>query len=191
MRRRLDVSYLLSALVAIAAYLSLMSATGHTLLDSGSTNFLHLNFGTRRAAVETTFNLFISLGIPGLVALLYWRRRPRPTGVDRAFLAAFAVALLVNHPVVCFAAVAAEMRLLALPLVFVWPLAGRWLARLIPSLAPLRAAVRSWSSLGVLVASALVVTQYMPAYLTLMYQLHAAALLVAWTLVIRAAKRYR
>jgi hypothetical protein len=96
------------------------------------------NFADARTGTESVLSAVEALG---LLALLEWHNhRRQPSAADgrlprrqspearQALLAACLVTLIINTPIVWVAGMAREARLFALPLVFLWPMAGPWLA---------------------------------------------------------------
>ena len=195
-RKRVEPVHLFAVAAAVAAYFVFLRVFGYTLNDPQRipSVLLRLNFGTRQAAIESLLGIFVSLGMAGVVALYYWRQhRGRLTRVDKAALGAFAVTLCVNVPVVFVSAISSEVRQLALPLVFVWPVAGRWLVRLL-ALREHRGATRllwryRWDLIKALLIVAVVFGFYEPRYLTKLYQSYAAAFLLGWLAIHRETRR--
>ncbi|PXX31780.1 hypothetical protein C7972_101619 [Arenibacter sp. ARW7G5Y1] len=82
------------------------------------------NFGTFASSVETLVSFFLVLG-PGLY-FLYMSIKPKTyTILEKKYILAFLLALVINTPIVMTATLAREARLFALPLFFIWPLAGQ------------------------------------------------------------------
>ena len=82
------------------------------------------NFGTFASSVETLVSFFLVLG-PSLY-FLYMSKRPKAFAfMEKKYIQAFLLALVINTPVVMAATLARETRLFALPLLFIWPLAGQ------------------------------------------------------------------
>ncbi|MBC8769521.1 hypothetical protein H4O18_16100 [Arenibacter sp. BSSL-BM3] len=82
------------------------------------------NFGTYSSSVETIVSFFLVLG-PSLY-FLYMSMKPKAfTLLEKKYVLAFLVALVINSPIVMAATLARETRLFALPLFFIWPLVGQ------------------------------------------------------------------
>ncbi|MCM4150866.1 hypothetical protein DHD05_04610 [Arenibacter sp. N53] len=82
------------------------------------------NFGTYASSIETMVSFFIVLG-PSLY-LLYINLKPKVfTILEKKYVLAFLLAVVINTPIVMAATLARETRLFALPLFFIWPLAGQ------------------------------------------------------------------
>ena len=116
------------------------------------------NFESTNRAFESLLSPLLALLVVGAVASIAYRVQPESIRRYRPWLVAFAVTFAVNTPLVFVATRAREARLFALPLVFVWPIAGEWL---VTANAAWRAARRelSWKkcvALPALVPTALV-----------------------------------
>lgn len=104
--------------------------SAHALLSPGAATASALmgwgfNFQSPAHSLESILSVFLAFGPVGCLAL--WRGlsvRRRASPVERAAAVAAAVAFSINTPWVLLFAQAREARLLALPLVFLWPLAG-------------------------------------------------------------------
>jgi hypothetical protein len=82
------------------------------------------NFGTYASSVESIVSFFLVLG-PGLY-FLYMSNKPKIfSALEKKYVQAFLLALVINTPIVMVATLAREARLFALPLIFLWPLAGQ------------------------------------------------------------------
>lgn len=82
------------------------------------------NFGTFASSVETLVSFFLVLG-PSLY-FLYISMKPKAfTILEKKYVLAFLIALVINTPIVMAATLARETRLFALPLFFLWPLVGQ------------------------------------------------------------------
>lgn len=91
-----------------------------------STRFDHwkFNFQDTRHTVETFISFFLAIVPVFFLAFLSnWKK----TSISNSYISAFWLTLLINTPIVLVASLARESRLFALPLVFLWPMAGRWL----------------------------------------------------------------
>ncbi|MCM4166998.1 hypothetical protein KCTC52924_01854 [Arenibacter antarcticus] len=82
------------------------------------------NFGTMASAKETLFSFILVLG-PVFYLLLMAQRTMRFKGLQKRYIKAFILAVIVNTPIVMLATLAREARLYALPLIFLWPLVGQ------------------------------------------------------------------
>tara|TARA_R110000744_G_scaffold5467_7_gene19445 strand:- start:1099 stop:2319 length:1221 start_codon:yes stop_codon:yes gene_type:complete len=82
------------------------------------------NFGTYASSVESIVSFFLVLG-PGLY-FLYMSNKPKIfSALEKKYVQAFLLALVINTPIVMVATLARESRLFALPLIFLWPLVGQ------------------------------------------------------------------
>lgn len=82
------------------------------------------NFGTYASSVESIVSFFLVLG-PGLY-FLYMSNKPKIfTALEKKYIQAFLLAVVINTPIVMVATLARETRLFALPLIFLWPMAGQ------------------------------------------------------------------
>lgn len=86
------------------------------------------NFGTFASSVETMVSFFLVMG-PSLYFLYTSRRATRFTILEKKYVLAFLMAVVINTPIVMAATLARETRLFALPLIFIWPLAGQLFGR--------------------------------------------------------------
>lgn len=86
------------------------------------------NFGTFASAVESVVSFFLVLG-PGLYFLYMGKRSRIFSGMEKKYVQAFLLAVAINTPIVMAATLAREARLFALPLIFLWPLAGQLFGR--------------------------------------------------------------
>ena len=86
------------------------------------------NFGTFSSSVETLVSFFLVLG-PSLYFLYMTRKSKVYITLEKKYILAFLLTLAINTPIVMVATLARETRLFALPLVFLWPLAGQLFGR--------------------------------------------------------------
>lgn len=93
-------------------------------LESSRLDCLNDNFGTLEKSIETFFSFFLVLA-PWLYFLFILKRTKGFTGWHKRFIQAFFIGLLINSPIIMSATLARESRLFALPLIFLWPLAGQ------------------------------------------------------------------
>jgi hypothetical protein len=90
-------------------------------------HFWQDNFVDGKRSAETILSFFLAIGLPGILLL----SRPRSSNREfRAWKQAFWITLPLNTLMVFFLAQARESRLLALPLIFLWPICGEWMATL-------------------------------------------------------------
>jgi len=82
------------------------------------------NFGTLASSVETIASFFLVLGPSIYFVSRILRKRPL-TILEKKYLIAFFIVLIINTPIVLLATLAREARLFAMPLIFLWPLAGQ------------------------------------------------------------------
>lgn len=95
------------------------------------------NFGTYASSVESIVSFFLVLG-PGLY-FLYMSNKPKVfTALEKNYVQAFLLAVVINTPIVMVAALARETRLYALPLIFLWPMAGQLFGKELLSLLRVR-----------------------------------------------------
>lgn len=82
------------------------------------------NFGTYASSVESIVSFFLVLG-PSLY-FLYMSNKPKIfSALEKKYVQAFLLAVVINTPIVMLATLAREARLFALPLIFLWPLTGQ------------------------------------------------------------------
>ena len=82
------------------------------------------NFGTFASAVESVVSFFLVLG-PSLYFLYMGKKSWIFSALEKKYVRAFLLAVAINTPIVMAATLARETRLFALPLIFLWPLAGQ------------------------------------------------------------------
>lgn len=98
--------------------------TESSTLEGGRLECINDNFGTLGKTIETLFSFLLVLA-PWLY-FLWVRQRSEPFTMEhKRFVQAFFIALIINTPIIMLATLARESRLFALPLVFLWPLAGQ------------------------------------------------------------------
>ncbi|HUH47575.1 MAG TPA: hypothetical protein VLZ54_10515 [Arenibacter sp.] len=93
-------------------------------LEGNRLQCLNDNFGTLEKTLETLFSFLLVL-VPALYFLFVTNKEKKFTTVQKRFVQAFLIGLLINTPVIMLATLARESRLFALPLIFLWPLAGQ------------------------------------------------------------------
>jgi hypothetical protein len=93
-------------------------------LEGSRLECLNDNFGTLEKTIETLFYFLLVLA-PGLYLLFVTRKKKVFTTVQKRFVQAFFISLLINTPVIMLATLARESRLFALPLIFLWALGGQ------------------------------------------------------------------
>ncbi len=89
------------------------------------------NFQNFQFTTESLCSMLMGWGLPTFIAWWYWRRNRLMKKGEKAWLAAFAMTLLLNSLLVLVATKARETRLFALPLILLWPLVGDQLAWLL------------------------------------------------------------
>lgn len=82
------------------------------------------NFGIYASAVESIVSFFLVLG-PSLYFLYIGNKQKIFSALEKKYVHAFLLAMVINTPIVMVATLARESRLFALPLIFLWPLAGQ------------------------------------------------------------------
>ena len=82
------------------------------------------NFGAYASAVESIVSFFLVLG-PSLYFLFMVNKQKIFSALEKKYVQAFLLALVINTPIVMVATLARESRLFALPLIFLWPLVGQ------------------------------------------------------------------
>ena len=82
------------------------------------------NFGTYASSLESIVSFFLVLG-PGLYFLYMSHKSKIFSALEKKYVQAFLLAVVINTPIVMVATLAREARLFALPLIFLWPLAGQ------------------------------------------------------------------
>ena len=94
-------------------------------LEGNRLECLNDNFGTLAKSIETLFSFLLVLA-PGLYLLFVIQRsKVYITIMQKRFIQAFFIGLVINTPIIMMATLARESRLFALPLIFLWPLAGQ------------------------------------------------------------------
>lgn len=93
-------------------------------LEGSRLDCLNDNFGTWAKTKETLFS-FLLVILPALYLLFIGWRKEVFKGFQKRFVQAFFIGLIINTPVIMLATLARESRLFALPLIFLWPLAGQ------------------------------------------------------------------
>lgn len=150
-------------LAAWAAFYIWKDAAG----DPGRFQYWAKNFASPKIAYETAISLALALTLP--MALYF----SRPPSSDKAWPRAFWLSFALNTPIVLFAAYARESRLLALPLIFLWPRAGAAVGHAIASIrraSPL-------SILGCFSMAGVIWLTYHPVYRHVLgYRIYAAIL---------------
>jgi len=82
------------------------------------------NFGTFSNSVETVVSFSLVMA-PSIYFLYMTRKARRFTTLQKKYVQAFLFAMVINTPIVMAATLARETRLFALPLIFLWPVAGQ------------------------------------------------------------------
>lgn len=93
-------------------------------LESSRLECLNDNFGTLQKSIETFFSFFL-VSAPWLYFLFILKGTKGFSGFQKRFVQAFFIGLIINTPIIMMATLARESRLFALPLIFLWPLAGQ------------------------------------------------------------------
>jgi hypothetical protein len=93
----------------------------------GRFDTLWWNFGDVPHAVESLLSLPLALGVALPLAIYAARRWRSLSTIEQALLLAFFVSVILNSAVAYPGAKVREARVLAWPLIFIWPLIGRWL----------------------------------------------------------------
>ena len=99
-----------------------------TDLESNRFQSIYENFGTQANVVETVFSFILVLG-PVLYLLFVSKKSKTFTNIQKRYITAFFIGVIINTPVIMLATLAREARLYALPLIFLWPLAGQMFSR--------------------------------------------------------------
>lgn len=86
------------------------------------------NFENQKNAVESIVSIFLTLG-PFLYLLWAFLKNYSHTKLEKKFINAFLLSFALNTTVVLLMSFARESRLFALPLFFIWPLAGSFFLR--------------------------------------------------------------
>lgn len=134
-------------------------------------HFWQDNFPNPGRGMETLVSLALALGLPGILLL----SAARATGEEKNWRRAFWIAFLINTPAVLFFAEARESRLFALPLLFLWPWAGRWLGELREQLKKGKFVLDRWQFGIGMVGTALMLEYYHPEYRHVLgYRIYAA-----------------
>ena len=171
---REKIGHYLWPLGAYALYFFTREAEG----DPNRFFYWQKNFASPLLAFETFVSLGLALALPLL--LLTWPG-VRPEASTRAWRRAFSLTLALNTPVVFVAAYARETRLLALPLIFLWPLTGPWLATILRGLPQAQSAFLPLRFALAFLGLAAVALCYFPSYrFAPGYRYSALAFLALW-----------
>lgn len=111
-------------LLIFLQFKELTEASGETFMSRSG--LLAFNFQNMAFARESIASFVLALGVP---AYLVWSHRDPDSTAPNAhvWLRAFLIAIALNTPVIYLTARAQEARLFALPLLFLWPIAGAYL----------------------------------------------------------------
>ncbi len=114
---------------SILAHYGVLEAS-RTYLEQS--RFIHwqFNFQNTQFTIETLVSMFAVFWTPIWLTTVHARQGALPPHERRLVIAA-AITCVINTPMVLIAARAREARLLALPLIFVWPLLGKYLETLL------------------------------------------------------------
>ncbi len=127
--RRLRKNILFPALlpVVVVAILTIVTPYPDVVVRNELWVFNFANYGR---TVESLVSLPLALGAFLLLIWFTWQHWEQRDfkAVERAAIGAAMVVFLINTPIVYGFAKVRESRLVALPLVFLWPIAGRWLS---------------------------------------------------------------
>lgn len=115
--------------------MTLPNADGNSLL--ARTKNFNFNFQNTSHTIQTIMSMLVVLG-PFIY--LSWFKRNEITGEKKVFFQAFSVTLFINTALVLTTAYARELRLFALPLIFIWPYFSQ-LFNLKPNLYQLKARI--------------------------------------------------
>ncbi|MBT5262928.1 MAG: hypothetical protein HOL80_03470 [Candidatus Magasanikbacteria bacterium] len=93
----------------------------------GGERFVHwqFNFQSMQFGVETVFSIILPLLIPTMV-LWYYTKHHTVTLFEKRLTYAYIVSIIINTIIVVVTARAREARLFALPLIFLWPILGKY-----------------------------------------------------------------
>lgn len=134
-------------MVYLYTFITITSASEETkseLLDRLS--LFDFNFQDQQFSIESLTSLFLAIGFP--LYILYWYTRENLlTKVERKMVKAFLLCLIINVPLVLTTAQAREARLFALPLIFLWPIFGKFLfyeIQFIKSLNLIKKTLKNW-----------------------------------------------
>ncbi|MBN1961472.1 MAG: hypothetical protein JW841_11040 [Deltaproteobacteria bacterium] len=86
-----------------------------------------LNFANAASTFESFTSMVWTLGPFIVLGILVWMANRKIIRSQRNLIIAALITLIINTPIVLIATKAREARLFALPLVFIWPIAGAWL----------------------------------------------------------------
>ncbi|WP_026813089.1 hypothetical protein [Arenibacter certesii] len=95
-----------------------------TALESTRFQSVYDNFGTIASTIETIFSFILVLG-PALYLLIVTKDSQSFTNIQKRYIKAFILGVIINTPVIMLATLAREARLYALPLIFLWPMVGQ------------------------------------------------------------------
>jgi hypothetical protein len=136
--------------------------------DPGRFLYWTKNFASGKISFETLVSASLALGLPA--ATYFADGGPR---LRARWTKAFFLTLALNTPIVLYAAYARESRLLALPLIFLWPRCGGALLAALPKMGR-----PHWAGLGVAaIAAGAVWVSYHPVYRHVLgYRIYAGSL---------------
>ncbi|WP_211318130.1 hypothetical protein [Pontibacter mucosus] len=121
---------ILLAPVAIYVLYLVLFITGSGIEDASKQDFVgrlehfKYNFQSIKFALEALLSFFLALGFQTYLLCSYASRKHLSV-TERKFIAAFIITLALNTVIVYFTTWARESRLLALPLLFLWPILGK------------------------------------------------------------------
>lgn len=126
-------STVLLAIPALLSFIAVRAVLAHAgLLEKGVRYATHdrleqwkFNFQSSQFTVESVVSFFLALIIP-VAILLFYRKIYDFTKREKKYFFAFVLALIINTPIVFIFTHAREARLFAVPLVFLWPVLGKY-----------------------------------------------------------------
>ncbi|HOY32083.1 MAG TPA: hypothetical protein PKW80_09410 [Bacteroidales bacterium] len=91
---------------------------------SGRLSYFHYNFQDANFSNESIISLFLAVGLH-FYFIFWYLKDAGLTLFERKLIKSFILTLIINSVVILLAAKAREIRLFALPLLFVWPIIGK------------------------------------------------------------------
>lgn len=110
------------------------------------------NFQDQRFAIESIFSIFLTIGF-SLYILFWYTKEYLLNAKEYKMVKAFLLSLIINTILVLTTAQAREARLFALPLIFIWPLLGKFFyheIQLFKSLVLIKNILKNWAYMSFL-----------------------------------------
>ncbi len=120
--------FLILPVIIYLIYLTIFLYYHHTIIESSKSIFLNRfhhvkqNFQNLTFTIETLISLFIILGIPIYLLINRINRDKKVEESNKKYIQAFLLTALINSIIVITSAKAREVRLFAIPLLYIWPI---------------------------------------------------------------------